>query len=210
MSRWKYVIFCFTLACTGCSGSDTLLILQRDQNAIESEVADNLIMIVDDASAKVYLEQQVPRYTVRLKKLKERITMWDKFADDDKKKVRIDVDKIREFVIKDKGALLETSFDKISEGAAYFRLLAETKVNYKRWDDATKYIRSRMDKLAEQKKRAILEEWRAAGRKGTPQIRQFGEPASGQDVDPEKEWPYLYKAQDPLKELGGGNGKGLV
>lgn len=202
MAGWKLpFFFVATLGCVGCSGSDTMLILMRDVNAIEAEVADSLIMVVDESSAQSFVEQRLPRYKNRLEKLKGRIEMWEKYASEEHKKIKGIVDKVREVGVKkkdekDHGELEKLAFD-LQEG---YRLLREQEGNRRRLAAEESRIRAVVGKLAAAEALKIQESWQAIGRLDVPRI------GPGLDVDPQKNWPFLYKLQDARQEVFGGKG----
>lgn len=197
--RWKHVIGFGLLLCAGCSGSDTLPILMRDANALLSETADSLMWVTDDSSAKSFLDSYAPRYKKRNMDLGKRFEMWVKYADDEMKKLKKEFDDIhgKRF---EKGAADPPAgaFDKLSSAALLERLSNEFFQHFKRLGNEQDRMSKVLRKLAEQKAFEMQEDWRASGIVRAPVIGRGG------DVDPEKEWPHLYKLQaDTAREALG-------
>lgn len=197
--RKTNLFFCLTaLSLTGCSGSDTLPILLRDANALLGEAADTLMTVVDDRSAEYYLKVHTNRFKARDKKLGERAQMWAKYADEEMKKLAQDFDRIKGEVGKD-GDL--AAFEELKWGTTLGRLNREFETNMARFSREEERIKKILGKLTTKKLFEITEQWRSEGRRDTPVVGR------GRDVDPEAEWPNLFKLQDAFKETFGGSMK---
>lgn len=180
MSCWKICLIgtaLFTFA--GCSGSDTLEILIRDRNAIDAEIVDSLIFVVDEDSAKDFWEVVYPRLKVRLEKWNARAEMYAKYADEERKKEQVLVFAIAARAVKEKFNPDEGAFGEAKTLNIRFviYLINELTTNQQRLSGEARRVSIVIARLMEK---------------------------GGVPVDPRKEYPNLYKLTDPFKEIYGG------
>lgn len=192
------ISFATSLFLAGCS-SDNFVSIFRDSVALRCEINDTMMMVVDEDSARTFMEVNVPKLVERIKLLNERMDRWAKMIEPDKDRVK-EVKGLVEAAVKFRAAGGEmdraTFGTDLTQPSLFYRMVVDSYSAGKRFQAETARINRVKGKLIAEK---ILE-LEARGLKN-PRV------GSGLDIDPAVEWPFLDSFKDLNKKLFGDNSK---
>lgn len=186
------------LLAAGCS-SDNFVSIYRDSVALRCEINDTMMMVVDEDSAKTFMEVHVPKLADRVKLLTDRMDRWAKMIEPDKDRVK-EIKGLLDAAVKFRAAGGEmdrgTFGTDLTQPSLFYRMVVDSYSAGKRFQAETARINRVKGKLIAEK---VLE-LESRGLKN-PRV------GPGLDIDPSVEWPNLNSFKDLDKKLFGDQSK---